>query len=274
MTAVEHPQADTGPRPWAFADHNRVTLGERAAGGAILVLPTGAIEQHGPHLPVWTDSLISQTLAERAAARLRPEVDVIVAPPLAFGSSDHHLPFGATLSLSTTTLLAALMDLGRSAITSGFQRVYLLNGHGGNDEVIQLAARDLARTCPAHVACGSWWTIAGPGLAAADRVPDHIRLPGHAGAFETAVVQALRPDLVGTADPSPASPAPHPTRGRLELHGSWVRANGYTDTPGALTADDGAAIIDVAVAAVVDELRAFDRATAAVDLPQKGTAVV
>src|SRR5262245_30841890 len=105
---------------------------------ALVVLPVGAIEQHGPHLPVGTDYFVVEHIARAAAMSLADRVPILVAPALPFGSSHHHLPFGGTLSLSTETYYRALRDLAESLIASGFRRIFILNGHGGNNELIQL----------------------------------------------------------------------------------------------------------------------------------------
>ena len=90
----------------------------------------------------------------------------MVTPTLAFGSSPHHLPFGATLSLTTQTFNSVLHDLCTSLMGAGFRRIFILNGHGGNHELIQIAARDLALAYPVSVAAGSWWAIAWDALVA------------------------------------------------------------------------------------------------------------
>ena len=110
-----------------------------------VVLPLGATEQHGPHLPAGTDFFTVDRLAQAAAERAATEIAITVAPALPFGSSDHHLIFGATLSLRTDTYYRVLNDLLRSLVTDGFHRIFLLNGHGGNHELAQLAARDIKR---------------------------------------------------------------------------------------------------------------------------------
>ncbi|MGH7919853.1 MAG: creatininase family protein [Candidatus Dormibacteraceae bacterium] len=126
-----------------FGDRTRTAL-RTAVEDVLVVFPLGATEQHGPHLPVATDSLLVEMIAEQAALKLEGSIPVLVAPTLAFGSSAHHLPFGATLSLPTTTYLTVLMELGKSAFTCWFRRVFFLNGHGGNAELAELAARDVA----------------------------------------------------------------------------------------------------------------------------------
>ncbi len=224
------------------------------ASDALLVIPIGATEQHGPHLPSGTDTLHAAHIAESAARRVAGRIDVIVAPTLSFGSSDHHLPFGATLSLGTETLYRVLVDLGRSAVASGFQSLFLLNSHGGNHETAQLAARDLALQLPCDVAAGSWWAMAYEELAAAGAA-DGGRLPGHAGRFETAVVASLHPELISPAPPPhssfvPSDPHSYPGPHRIELHGAWRLIDGYTDDPGAAEAEDGTRWLEIAIGVV------------------------
>src|SRR6266511_1728752 len=84
------------------------------APATLLVFPVGAIEQHGPHLPVWTDTWVVEHIARAAAVAAADEIPVLVAPTLPFGSSHHHLPFGGTMSLGTETYYRALCDLVES----------------------------------------------------------------------------------------------------------------------------------------------------------------
>ena len=92
---------------------------------ALLVLPVGTTEQHGPHLATCTDALIAGTVAERAAAAAsRPET-ILLAPTLAYGASDHHLPFGGTLSLGVDTFELVLADLLASAAAAGVRRAFV-----------------------------------------------------------------------------------------------------------------------------------------------------
>jgi creatinine amidohydrolase len=97
----------------------------------LVIFPVGAIEQHGPHLPVGTDYFTVEHLARAAAAQIAGEIPVLVTPTMPFGSSHHHLPFGGTMSLSTDTYYRVLYDLVESLIISGFRNIFLLNGHGG-----------------------------------------------------------------------------------------------------------------------------------------------
>jgi creatinine amidohydrolase len=251
----------TGQAPLLFADLTRDELGEVAKDG-LVVLPIGATEQHGPHLPTGTDALTVEWIARVSVARIAGEVRAVVAPTLSFGSSAHHLPFGGTMSLSTDTFARVLRDLGYSLVSSGFRRIFILNGHGGNHELAQVAARDLALELPVHVGCGSWWVMAWDELAETGAFGDG-RMPGHAGAVETSVVLRLRPDLVkeprpkrdgpfDRSDPRSSSP-PY----RTELHGSWQQIDGYSDSPARGRAERGELILEAAVGAVASGLMKF-----------------
>src|SRR5690349_14510387 len=162
---------------------------------SLLFLPVGATGQHGPLLPVGVDPSGETNIAGAASAEIAGQLPVLVAPKLPFGSSHHHLPFGGTLSLSTETYYRVLTDLAESLIVCGFRRIFILNGHGGNSELIQLVARDLALKHAAHLAAAPYWTIAWQALVAEQA---HVRagLPGHAGTFESSLIMALRPELV------------------------------------------------------------------------------
>src|SRR5687768_18324173 len=92
------------------------------AATATIVLPVGATEQHGPHLPVGTDSFAVEAIARRAAELAGDRARVIVTPTLPFGSSHHHLPFGGTMSFGTETYYRLILDLTESLIAGGFQR--------------------------------------------------------------------------------------------------------------------------------------------------------
>lgn len=240
----------------------RADLGEMLP-RAVVVLPTAATEQHGPHLPTGHDTLIVEEIARRAAERVPPGTAVILAPALAFGSSDHHLPFGGTLSLRTGTYLQVVMDLLRSIITDGGRRVLVLNGHGGNHELNEIAVRDVALQQPPErpvaLAAASWWTLAGPAIRDHDELAG-VRTPGHAGQLETAMMMAYRPELV--REPRPARDD-DPSLGtqiagaRVEGAVRWTDFDGFTDSPARATAALGAVLLDIASDAVADAIAAL-----------------
>ena len=176
-----------------FAELNREALRDLAP-ESLLIMPLGATEQHGPHLPSGTDISPSNRLLAIPPSSRQPRYRSST-PALPFGSSAHHLVYGGTLSLSTETYYKVLRDLLESSGTEQIYGIFLLNGHGGNHELAQLAARDMALRHPVRVAAGSYWTIAWHALIAA-HVHENRRLPGHAGDFETSIMLSLRPEIV------------------------------------------------------------------------------
>jgi creatinine amidohydrolase len=225
-----------------FAEMNREQL-RMAAAEALVVLPIGATEQHGPHLPTGTDVFAVESVSREAAAQVPAEIPVVVTPTLPFGSSHHHFVFGATLSLSTETYYRVLCDLLESLITDGFTRIFVVNGHGGNHELAQLAARDMALRHPVRVAAGSYWNVAWSDLVAA-KAHRGRRLPGHAGDFETSMMLSLRPDLIPADTPHrdgefDTDPSGAQAAYRDERHGWWRDINGFTDSPDRGSAENG-----------------------------------
>ncbi len=236
------------------------TESRNAASEALLVWPVGALEQHGPHLPVGTDYLTIESLTRQAASKAAESVPVIVAPTLPFGSSHHHLPFGGTMSLSTEAYYRTVYELAESLIISGYRRIFIVNGHGGNNELLQLVARDLALKHPASLAAASYWTVAWDALVAVDAHRPG-RLPGHAGVFETSMMMEIRPDLVQSPLPHRDNVASTDPRSfyrpyRTEHHGSWQAIDGYSDSPDRATPEQGkayfSAVTDALAAAMIE----------------------
>jgi creatinine amidohydrolase len=230
---------------------------------AVAVLPTAAIEQHGPHLPICVDRVIAEAVAERSARRAAPAATVLVAPALSYGISAHHFPFPGVLSLSPEHFIGVLRDLADSLVRSGFRRIFILNGHGGNDEAIRLAARQLV--LDHRVLCGaaSYWTLAWDALVDEGRALDLGRLPGHAGAFETALMLALRPDLLegATMPPPVATHVPSVPAGLRPLiarpETSDGRTGGYSDDPAQATPAAGERFLEIITREVARTLVEF-----------------
>lgn len=225
-----------------FAELNREQIRE-ASKDSIAVIPLGATEQHGPHLPTGTDYFTVEWLAREAARIASPQVPVVVTPALPFGSSDHHFVFGGTISLSTETYYRVLRDMIGSLVKDGFTRIFLVNGHGGNHELAQLAARDIALQHPVRVGAGSYWGIAWQALIEAEAHRGR-GLPGHAGDFETSLMLSLRPDIVPADRPHRDHPEDSNPRGfeapwRHERHGFWKEIDGFTDSPDNATPEKG-----------------------------------
>lgn len=246
-------------REHRLARLNRTELAERAA-GALVVLPLGATEQHGPHLATGTDHLVVERIADAAAQAAADAVDVIVAPTIPFGFSPHHLAFGATVSISMRTLAAFLEEASRSLLASGYNRLMILNGHGGNDELVRVVARQVAADAGLVVAASSYWVLAWDQLVKLG-VQRFGRLPGHAGVFETSLLTALRPDLPRTSvEPREMG---YLVRSRYypDLHvedqENWRRSDGYSDNPAAADLELGRRAADEIIAAVADAFRSL-----------------
>ncbi|MDQ1246260.1 MAG: hypothetical protein QG597_628 [Actinomycetota bacterium] len=235
---------------------------------AIAVLPTAATEQHGPHMAVGTDTLLVTTVAERAARAAADTVPVIITPPLPFGSSHHHYPFGGTLSLTSEVFSGVVRDVLVGLVRDGFRKLVVLNGHGGNKDLVGAVSQDLVHRQgeAATVASCNYWDLARPALLAADLMPA-ARFPGHAGHFETSAVLALRPDWVDeeararTKDLSTESSGLDVdlTGAVVQTHGTWGKGPGHTDHPAAASAELGNQLLEIIVAQVARFFRDFSK---------------
>ncbi|MDT3445852.1 mycofactocin biosynthesis peptidyl-dipeptidase MftE [Pseudofrankia sp. BMG5.37] len=211
----------------------------------VLLLPLGSTEQHGPHLPLDTDTRIAKAIAAAVATRLR---GLLVAPALHYGASGEHAGFPGTLSLGTAALELALVELVRSADDTA-AGVVLINGHGGNAAAIHGATRLLAaegrrvlawtpRTVVATAARGS-------GLAG----------DLHAGRVETSLLLHLAPELVRL---EAAARGPSPTTADLVRHGVLpLSPSGVLGDPAGASADEGAALLDAFVTDAVAAIRSW-----------------
>lgn len=162
----------------------------------VVVLPLGATEQHGPHLPLSVDSDLISAVTARMLAALAPDQSVLVLPALTVTKSDEHIAFPGTLTLSADTLLAVLREIGASVARAGVQRLVLFNGHGGNSAVLQIAARELRIAHEMIVVTCSWGGFTDwQSVYAAEDYANDI----HAGDSETSAMLAIRPERVDMA---------------------------------------------------------------------------
>ncbi len=203
----------------------------RVASGATLLLPVGSTEQHGPHLPLTTDTDIAVAVASAAARRRRR---LLVAPPLAYGCSGEHQGFCGTLSMGAEATELVLVELGRSA-TLDFSAVVVVSTHGGNSEPVARAVARLRAEGRPVVAWSPTW-------------------PGdlHAGRTETSLMLAVAPEQVHL---DRAEPGDRRSIGTLLpiLRRQGVRAvspNGVLGDPAGATAEEGRRLL----AGAADEL--------------------
>jgi len=165
------------------------------AANVVLIQPLGAIEQHGPHLPLGVDAAISTYVLARALQALDPGLPAYSLPPLYYGKSNEHLQFPGTITLSAQTLLAMLMEVGESLYRAGFRKWVLMNGHGGQPQVLDIAARDLHQRYPDFLVFPLFtWNV--PNQAASLLSEPEQRLGIHAGDAETSVMLAILPQQV------------------------------------------------------------------------------
>jgi creatinine amidohydrolase len=239
-----------------------------AAPNAVAVLPTASIEQHGPHMPVVTDTLLCGTVAQRAAELAGDAANVIVAPVLPYGNSHHHRPFAGVLSLSSGTYMAAVTEVLEGLVLSGFRRVVVLNGHGGNTDSNNVVGLDFVHRLghDVAIATAAYWDIARAALLDSGMLTNDL-IPGHAGRFEAAMVMAIRPDLItaeGLAQTRDVTNTKHGLFGSMagatvQVHNAWASGVGYTDNPAAATAAEGEAILEIVVESVAGFLTAFSQ---------------
>lgn len=110
---------------------------------ALVLLPIGAVEQHGPHLPAYTDTLINESMLTYGFEALPEGAPIWLLPPIPYGKSTEHLGHPGTISLSATTLMGVLMDIAKSLKLSGFKRLAFYNTHGGNVDLLNMMGRDI-----------------------------------------------------------------------------------------------------------------------------------
>lgn len=227
-----------------------------AARDALVVLPVGSLEQHGPHLPVWTDSFCAHAFAVRAAETVAAEMPVVVLPPMWMGLSEHHFPFGGTISLDHATFHAVLRCVVRSLLADGFRRLLVVNGHGGNIEPLAVAARELAHEFGIPVVATTWPQAAPQEIAATLTTQPGVQ---HACEAETSLWLALDPGQVRReriAD-SLAEPVPAPPPGFSRFWSFEERAprTGVRGDPRAATAEKGERILAAVVGALARAMR-------------------
>ena len=168
--------------------------------GSTVVWPFGAVEQHGPHLPLGTDALFAERVLDAVLATLPPEAPLLRLPVQAIGFSPEHRRFAGTLSLPAELILQLVLEVGQNLAAAGFRRLVLFNGHGGQIALLQVAARQLRDACPqlGVLPCFLW---SGP-EGVADQIPEPERSAGlHAGLAETSLMLHLAPQWVGPERP-------------------------------------------------------------------------
>lgn len=251
-----------------FAELSGPALASTLTSDSIVVLPTGAVEHHGPHLPLATDLLTADLIGHRVVdAAVAAGLDAWILPPLAFTKSNEHHWAPGTVWLGWETLMNTVRDIGRSIANTPARTLVFYNGHGGNIALLQVALREL------HVEFGLRTFLMGVPMPAGDGVngPDELGFGIHGGHSETSVIMHLRPDLVDLSLASRSVPEHLAEFELVKFNGGAVQfgwqsndfgPSGVIGDPTGASAEAGAALVEAAVAhgvAALTEIARFNR---------------
>ena len=200
MTA--HTSTPTSP---ALATHRWAELNTRDFAAldparAVAVLPLGATEQHGPHLPLSVDTVLVEGVVNAALSHLAPTDPVLVLPTQTLGLSTEHTAFAGTLHVSPQTLIQLWCDIGASVARAGVKKLLMFNAHGGNVGLMDVVAREMRAQHGLIVYSSSWYNLPLDAAVMGQFSPDEHRFGVHAGDIETSMMLALSPAQVNMAE--------------------------------------------------------------------------
>ncbi|MEY4725848.1 MAG: hypothetical protein RLZ36_475 [Pseudomonadota bacterium] len=200
MTA--HTSTPTSP---ALATHRWAELNTRDFAAldparAVAVLPLGATEQHGPHLPLSVDTVLVEGVVNAALSHLAPTDPVLVLPTQTLGLSTEHTAFAGTLHVSPQTLIQLWCDMGASVARAGVKKLLMFNAHGGNVGLMDVVAREMRAQHGLIVYSSSWYNLPLDAAVMGQFSPDEHRFGVHAGDIETSMMLALSPAQVNMAE--------------------------------------------------------------------------
>lgn len=185
------------PPPSRFwADLATTDFAALDAAGTVAVLPVGATEQHGPHLPLCVDQCLVDGIVARALEHLPAQASVLVLPTQQVGYSPEHAQFHGTLTLPAETVVATWVALGECVARAGVRKLLLFNSHGGQASLLDIVARELRVRCNLIVYGCSWWNLPLGEAVTGLFSPEEHRFGVHGGEIETSLMLALRPDAV------------------------------------------------------------------------------
>lgn len=231
----------------------------------VVVIPVGAFEQHGHHMPLMVDWFLASQVAEQAVLRAQKAgVAAVTTPPVWTGYSPHHMDFPGTITLDLEGLIAVVGAVVRSLDRHGFRRILLLNGHGGNANILRSAVQQLRFDHGIDVAAASYWDFVLQEIAAWRR--SGVGGINHAGEMETSLMLALRADLVRMdlaqdliLDRATYLPADLAVGGPVARAATFAELSehGTIGAPTLADAERGAALLESVVEAVAAFLQDF-----------------
>ncbi|MEM8779899.1 MAG: creatininase family protein [Cyanobacteria bacterium P01_G01_bin.49] len=184
----------------------------------VIVQPVGAIEQHGPHLPLIVDAAISMGVLGKALEKLETETPAYALPCLYYGKSNEHWHFSGTITLNATTLLSVIKEVALSLYRSGFRKLVLMNSHGGQPQIMEIAARDLHQEYQDFSVFPLFtWRV--PNIAKDLLTPQELEYGIHAGDAETSIMLSLLPNQVKMSQAVKEYPQGLPKNSLLSMEG-------------------------------------------------------
>ncbi len=224
----------------------------------IAILPTAAVEQHGPHLPVGTDTLIAQGMLDVLRASCPDDLDILILPVMAVGKSNEHLWAKGTLTLTAATALSAWTEIGLSIARAGLRKVVIANSHGGNLDLISILSRELRVQAGMLAVKCQWGSFGHPeGMYP----PEELAFGIHGGDVETSLMLSFAPKTVdmsqaknfrSNAETDPVPPIGPISRGWIAAD---LNADGTVGNASVATADKGKATAAHQVAGFIEMLR-------------------
>jgi creatinine amidohydrolase len=184
----------------------------------VIIQPIGAIEQHGPHLPLIVDSAISMGVLGKALTQLESDIPAFALPCLYYGKSNEHWHFPGTITLTAQTLLLVIKETAESIYRSGFRKLILMNSHGGQPQIMEIIARDLHQEYEDFSVFPLFtWRV--PNITSQLLTPKELELGIHAGDAETSLMLSLLPKQVKMELAIPEYPRNLPENSLLSLEG-------------------------------------------------------
>lgn len=224
----------------------------------VVVVPIGSNEQHGPTGLLGTDWLCPEIIAHEA----HKEADILVAPTFNIGMAQHHLDFPGTIALRPSTFMAAIGDWVRSLTHHGFEKIFFLNGHGGNVATIEAAFSELyaeasyaGRTAGFALALKNWWELKGVFRLAQQQFP--VGHGSHATPSEIAVTQWAYPEHIKSANYAPQIAPSGPIREAKDFRARYADGRMGSD-PGLATPEKGGELVRTAVQGLISAVRDFE----------------